>query len=298
MKLSIVIPAYGRQELLIRCLESLKADFNDFSDFTADIDCEICVVDDGSGLDADSIQASVAIDSLIWKAFDAPKNRAAARNEGVRSTTGEIIIFLDSDMEVSPGFLRAHHDSHLSHPQTAVIGEIDWPTSGAFHRYIGSRGVKKLSPGETVPPWYFVTGNASVRRSDLPDQKHPFDDALPGWGGEDLALGMALSKNGVSFMYASDARSYHHFDGDLAGHVQRTYRYGEEALPIIVQRFPELASVLRLDLTESQIWRMLVSAVFRRPLIFLAGSLDFLPLPDKLFDYLTFASYAAGYLKR
>ncbi len=293
MKLSVVIPASGRQDLLITCLDSLRQDAD------PSIDCEICVVDDGSGLDADVIRARfVTGHGFIWKSFSSPKGRSAARNKGVRSTSGDIVIFLDSDMEVRPGFLRAHHDTHAANPGSAVIGLIEWPQTGAFHRYIGSRGVWKLASGDTVPPWYFVTGNASVRRADLPDQEHPFDESLPGWGGEDLALGLALKDNGVTFVHAPGASSFHHFDGDLRGHMRRTKSYGHHVLPILIARRPELEMVLHLDLLESPLWRFLVSAPVRVPVYHAARLLDFLPLPSPVFDYLTFAAYANGYGKR
>jgi len=291
MTLSVVIPAHGREDLLLRCLTSLKHDVD------GDFDCEVCVVDDGSGLDGDAVRMKLAAgESFIWRSFDRPRGRAAARNKGIRSTTGDIVVFLDSDMEIRRGFLRSHLEHHRAHPHTAVIGRILWPKGGSFLRYIGTRGVAKLKPGDAVPPWYFVTGNASVERADLPGGK-AFDETLPGWGGEDLELGMRLAGTGVRFLYAPDAVSLHHFTGSLAEHVVRTERYGRETLPLLVGRYPELEHVLRLDLLESRSWRSLVHTFFFAPVLAAARVLDPLPLPDILFDYLTFAAYARGWLE-
>lgn len=291
MKISVIIPAFGRQEVLIRCLLSLKHASHD------DSLAEVCVVDDGSGLEAGLVMARVgAGSSFIWHAFDTPKGRSAARNKGVAATTGDIVIFLDADMEVTEGFLTAHRNAHLTHRHTAVIGKIRWPKGGGFFRYIGSRGVAKLPPGETPPPWYFVTGNASVERCDLPDGK-PFDEHLEGWGGEDLDLGLRLASEGVAFMYEPYAESFHHFDGDVAGHVARTRRYGAQALPVLVDRYPSLEHTLRLDLLQSPMWRAAVHPVFSVPSLAFARLLDFLPLPSCLYDYLTFSAYAGGWLE-
>jgi len=291
MTLSVIIPAHGREELLVRCLASLKKDIMSGSD------CEVCVVDDGSGLDGDSVRMQIAAgESFIWRSFKKPRGRSAARNKGIRSTSGDIIVFLDSDMEVREGFLRAHLLSHKRNPHTAVIGKIEWPKGGSFFRYIGSRGVAKLSPGETVPPWYFVTGNASVERRDLPGEK-AFNENFPGWGGEDLELGLRLQTAGVGFAYEPDAAACHNFSGTLAGHIDRTARYGEGALPVLVKRYPELERILRLDLLKSPIWRLAVRQPISAPVLWAARILDPLPLPNGLFDYLTFGAYARGWMK-
>jgi len=234
--------------------------------------------------------------SLIWRSFDVPKGRSAARNEGIHCTSGEIIIFLDSDMETAEGFLEAHLKSHQNHPHTACIGRIIWPEGGSFFRYIGTRGVAKLKENDPVPPWYFVTGNASIERYDLPSQS-PFDETLPGWGGEDLDLGLKLHNAGVTFMYACEAISLHHFDGNLTTHVDRTFSYGFVTLPILADRYPEIPKILKLNLLDSLLLRFLILPILFYPVFVCAIIFDKLPLPSFLFDYLTFAAYAQGWQK-
>jgi glycosyltransferase involved in cell wall biosynthesis len=290
MLLSVIIPAHGREELLIRCLRSLDRPLQ------GEIEYEVCVVDDGSGLDEARVRdAADASYPLAWIAFPSPQGRSAARNQGLRFTTGKIAVFLDADMEAREGFLYAHIEVHRSSPRTAFVGRILWPRGGGFYRYIGSRGAAKLAPGEQVPPWYFVTGNASVERADLPGD-YPFDESLPGWGGEDLSLGLELERAGIRFGYASEAAAYHNFDGTLKGHIRRTNEYGRGSLPLLVARYPELRKILRLQLLASPTWRFLISDPLFRPALFAAGLLDPLPLPAKLYDYLTFAAYARGFL--
>jgi glycosyltransferase involved in cell wall biosynthesis len=291
MKLSIIIPAYKRQELLIRCLISLNKDVQGEGEY------EVCVIDDGSGLDKDEIRAHAAPQyPLIWRSFPSEKGRSSARNEGIRSTSGGIIVFLDSDMEAREGFLRSHILSHRANPHTAVIGRIIWPKGGSFLRYIGSRGVMKLKAGENVPPWYFVTGNASIERSDLPDTT-PFDETLPGWGGEDLDLGLKLHSNGVRFDYAPNAISYHNFNGTLREHIHRTTRYGELVLPTLINRYPKLADILYLHLLKSPLWRIAIRNMFFYPALWKAVLFDRVFIPDWWFNYLTFSAYARGWLK-
>lgn len=291
MILSVIIPAHGRDVLLVRCLKSLDRSIQ------GDIEYEVCVVDDGSGLSEMDVREAAAVSyTLLWRGFDSSRGRSAARNEGVRATSGDIIVFLDSDMEARPGFLRAHRDAHRTHPHAAILGKIIWPKGGGFNRYIGSRGAAKLGPGLDAPPWYFVTGNASVERADLPPDR-PFDEAISGWGGEDLALGLELAKRGVRFTYIPGAVSFHHFTGTLMDHVTRTGEYGLGSLPILVNRHPELMRILRLDALDSPVWRLLVSAPVFRPVYAAARLLDVFPLPSPVYDYLTFSAYARGFLR-
>ncbi len=128
MNLSVIIPAFSREELLIRCLRSLDIPVQGESDY------EVCVVDDCSGLDEEKVRSQIAVRySLLWCSFEYSRGRSAARNEGIRSTSGDIVVFLDSDMEAQEGCLNAHLNRHCNQSGTAVIGKIKWPKGGSFH---------------------------------------------------------------------------------------------------------------------------------------------------------------------
>ena len=291
MSLSVIIPAYGRVEYLIRCLYTFNKNVQ------GNLDYSVCVVDDGSGIDEGYVREKAQVNyPLEWRSFSSNRGRSAARNEGIRATTGNIIVFLDSDMEAREGFLLAHTKCHEEHPKTAAVGRIAWPEGGSFLKYISSRGIRKLAPGDPVPPWYFVTGNASLQRSDLPSAD-PFDETLPGWGGEDLDLGMHLYTKGVQFISVPDAVSYHNFEGTIAEHVKRTFLYGKSTLPVLVDRYPDLYRVVRLDMLDSSFVRCAVKSVVFRPFYVLARIFKFFPLPAMLYDYLTFAAYTRGWLE-
>ncbi len=289
MILSVIIPAHGRSDLLIRCLQSL--------DQSKDLEYEVCVIDDGSGLSENEIRSKSNVSyPLIWRSFPAPKGRSAARNEGIRSTSGEIIVFLDSDMESRKGFLEAHLNIHRKYTRSAAVGRILWPEGGSFLRYIGTRGATKLNSGDTVPPWYFVTGNASIERNNLPSQE-PFDETIPGWGGEDLDLGIRLRSSGVTFNFTPEAISYHNFDGDLKSHINRTFLYGRNSLPILTDRYPEILRITKLYLLDSFSGRIFVNNILSYMVFVFASVFDKFPLPSFVFDYLTFAAYARGWLE-
>jgi glycosyltransferase involved in cell wall biosynthesis len=99
MKISVVIPTYNEEDVILACLESL--DNQTAGDF------EVIVVDDGS------------TDSTVKRISEYEPNRyrltllrvkhkgpGAARNAGVKRTKGEILVFVDADMTFNKDFLK------------------------------------------------------------------------------------------------------------------------------------------------------------------------------------------------
>ncbi len=85
MTLSVIIPAHDREELLVRCLQSLDRVVQ------GDLEYEVCVTDDGGGLSEERVRALAAVAyPLIWRAFDSPRGGSAARNGPVRVFCGPI----------------------------------------------------------------------------------------------------------------------------------------------------------------------------------------------------------------
>lgn len=108
---SVVIPCYNQSHFLGKAIESL---FNQtYQNF------EIIVVDDGS------TDNEIA---LITSKFDnvrliKQKNMglADARNTGLRESTGEFIVFLDSDDRLLPNALEAGINSLREHPDCVFV---------------------------------------------------------------------------------------------------------------------------------------------------------------------------------
>ena len=99
-KVSVVIPTYKRVDTLDRAIESvLKQTYSNI---------EIIVVDDNNP----DTEGRIAAEKLMEKYADNPKvnyvqhpynkNGSAARNTGVRASTGDYVAFLDDDDEFLP----------------------------------------------------------------------------------------------------------------------------------------------------------------------------------------------------
>ena len=128
MKLSVIIPAYNRQQYVGSALRSLLRQ-------RAEIDLDIIVVDDGSTDGTTEIIESFKRESPQIRLFRQPnKGVSAARNTGLRHVPpdAELVSFLDSD-DVSPAgrfktdlaYFHADRSLDLTYSQICEIDLID-----------------------------------------------------------------------------------------------------------------------------------------------------------------------------
>ena len=96
--ISFIIPAYNSEKTIKRCIDSIL-------DQTSDIEYEIIVVDDGSTDNTEELVRSYINDKIK---FYQKQNGgvASARNFGVDNSSGEYIIFVDSDDYINKNLLR------------------------------------------------------------------------------------------------------------------------------------------------------------------------------------------------
>src|SRR5271165_4074084 len=119
MTVSVVIATRDRAAFLTRALDSLEAQV-DAPDF------EVVVADNGSSDGTpEVVEVHGARGSLdVRRVFVAAPNRGAARNAGVAEARGRIVAFVDDDVFVPPGFLKAHAAAHVGSTPLAVSGPI------------------------------------------------------------------------------------------------------------------------------------------------------------------------------
>ncbi|MBT3343252.1 MAG: glycosyltransferase [Gemmatimonadetes bacterium] len=300
-ELSVIIPSYRAPDLLKQALVSLGQEAGDPGL------AEIIVVDDGSpDFEAGACDGLTGQWPLKVLHLDQNRGRAIARNTGLRAAQGRVVVFLDGDMSVCPGFLAAHALFHRQQTRAIAVGGICFAPSirvNAMTRYIHSRGVARFGAGE-VPYKCFVTGNSSVPREALVETGG-FDEAFVTYGGEDLELGYRLHQLGLRVHYLPQARSLHHQVRPFADMGQAMAAYGRDSVPILLSRHPELDSLLHLDFLRQSRWnprRWLLGLALFRPVQLLVGALvlGLLPwrLPAILFDYLWWSHRTRGYLGR
>jgi len=87
---SIIVPVYNREKVIVRCLQSLQAQTYRY--------LEIIVVDDGSqDQSAEICMTMAANDSRIKVIKQTNGGVSSARNRGIKEAAGKYLMFLDSD---------------------------------------------------------------------------------------------------------------------------------------------------------------------------------------------------------
>lgn len=88
MTTSIIVPLFNRHDMTAACVAAVEANTEDF---------ELVLVDNGSTDETRDLEVAVRN----------PKNRgfAVACNQGARAATGDVLVFLNNDTEVQPGWL-------------------------------------------------------------------------------------------------------------------------------------------------------------------------------------------------
>ena len=249
MDASIVVPTFNKIDYLKRTLHSLEQLSYPRASF------EVIVVDDGSKDDTHRFLETFA-PSFEYRFFNHEVNRglSAARNTGLENARGSIIVSIDDDMEVIPQFLDEHMKYHETGERVAVMGNVqlapEIPRTGIV-KYLSTRGVHKLQPGQKMPFKYLIFNNASIQKSVL-FEAGLFDEKIRVYGGEDLELTFRLNELGdVEFVYAPKAISYHMHYRHINDVCRLMVNYGQISLSYMVQKHPELAETVKAHLIES-----------------------------------------------
>ena len=207
IEISVVIPTYNRLDTLRHVVPSL------LRNTVAPESMEIVVADSNSTDGTAAYLAAVTAAHPNVRHVPGPySGRAMARNAGVAASRGPGVLFTDADIIASPDLLYRHLAHHAAGEPVAVVGmEVQVDSYADYERKRDNPELR--APLHGLRPkrltWlYFLTGNASVRRSDL-DRVGGFDEHFTGYGHEDLELGYRLQRAGVRLVYEPRAVDYH-----------------------------------------------------------------------------------------
>lgn len=134
---SIIAPVYNNERYLKRFLDSINKDYKDFY--------EIIFVDDLSTDNSFHLIQQAAENNSSIKAFKLPEKGGAggARNFGLDQSSGQYVIFLDSDDWISPNFFDEIVDSLIINQNIDMLiygfdvvdqtGDISWSSTKIFN---------------------------------------------------------------------------------------------------------------------------------------------------------------------
>lgn len=206
MDVSVVIPTYNNRDVLARTLAAVLV-----QDFGPDR-FEIIVLDDGSTDGTGEMVRELTGPAPIVYRWQENRGRAVARNAGSRLARGRVIVFLDSDIIAQPDLLSRHYTYHAA--SSVPIGVQGRTLVHPASKTTPFMKTKELLPDLTVrrrsnlSPYHVITRNLSIRAEDL-WAVGGFDESFPGYGWEDIELGLRLHAHGVRFVYDPNALGYH-----------------------------------------------------------------------------------------
>lgn len=245
--LSVVIPTLNRRELLQRVLDALAHQTADPATF------EVVVVPDGC---ADGTEAMLRAQNYPFALKIVEQSEsggpAAARNAGAKAAVGRILLFLDDDVEPSPGWLDAHRRSHeLQGAPVVALGPYppEPHASSELFRLIARNWWTKhfdelKDPGHRFNFRDLLTGNLSLP-AEVWEQVCGLDPSFRAH--EDYELGVRLMLRGIPFRFASDALAYHHESETmtLAGAFRRAREEGRSDV-LLGKKHPHVLAGLRV----------------------------------------------------
>lgn len=216
MKISIVICFFERVDFLEACLDSLRGAAGDFH--------EVVVADDGSPQDvAERVRALAGRYPFpvvhAWHPREGPR-RAATRNNGIRQSSGDYLLFLDADFVVLPGAVRSHvaaarrgyfaagRCKYTTEAQARRILEEgvsdellesiyrelpEEPIEKEHRRFTRYSLLRRFGLGD--PRKATFGGHFSAFRRDL-EAVNGYDENYVGWGAEDMDLALRMVRAG------------------------------------------------------------------------------------------------------
>ncbi len=236
---SILICVHDRFDKLEKCLASLSA-------VAEEAEGEVVVVCDGGDPALRETWEERLSIGRSWEArwVTVPKaGPAKARNAVIESLQHDLVLFLNDDVVVEPGLLKAHLAMHDLRPEHAVMGNTRWAPevidSEFMHWVAHHDSFYYLIPSPFEATWeYFHTMNLSIHKKWFLEYGL-FDESFPDPAFEDTEIGYRFHKKGLKLSLAYDAVLYHVHHFTFEEYLTKSRMRGRSAARFL-ELYPEL----------------------------------------------------------
>jgi glycosyltransferase involved in cell wall biosynthesis/peptidoglycan/xylan/chitin deacetylase (PgdA/CDA1 family) len=242
VKLSVVIPTFNRRDVVSASILALQR-----QRFSRPF--EVIIVVDGSTDGTANRVRSLDISFPLLVLEQENRGLSVARNRGAQAACGEILLFLDDDMEADPDLLSEHESCHETGMEM-VIGHLplhpDSP-EGLLKRGVGvwadERLARLTSPGAKPALHDLVGGQLSIHKQTF-DLLGGFDTGFTrdgAFGNEDLDFAHRAQQYGLRIVFNPRAVSWQRYVVRPDSYL-RQRRDAGRADVALARKYPEKAS--------------------------------------------------------
>jgi peptidoglycan/xylan/chitin deacetylase (PgdA/CDA1 family)/glycosyltransferase involved in cell wall biosynthesis len=272
LRFSVIIPTYQRRDVVLNTVRALVR-----QEFAGTFEV-IVVVDGSKDGSAEALQGmETPFPFIILEQSN--QGAATARNQGAAKASGEILLFLDDDMEAHPRLLVEHDRSHQKGADV-VLGHIP---------------LHPKSPSNFLSAEVKCWTDKRVRRLSSPEAKLTLHDLLTGqismtqqvfysiggfdttfthggtFGNEDVDFGYRLLLKGYQIIFNPDAISWQYYVVSPRQHLRQWYQTGHADVLFARKHPNQTQTIFALNKSEKWInrylWRPLLKIPVLAPLL-------------------------------
>lgn len=240
-KISLIIPVYKKKEFIRIVLESIN--FQTYRNF------EVIVAEDDNTLEEfiKILQKKLNYNLIHVQQEDLGYRRSTALNNGVKISTGDLIVVIDQDCIIHPKFLEEYAKNYdkadlftgrrfnLGKKYSEKILKDKKRKFNIFELLISDSAIKKILEAIYIP-WLSFKRNSRILGSNFGIKKeflkkiNGFNEDYIGYGLEDVDLQKRVEMaGGTRISMKNKAIQYHLYHPEPQGNTER-YRINEEIL--------------------------------------------------------------------
>ncbi len=216
MRVSVVVPVHNGAHHIGACLKALAHQTVPKDTY------EVVVVDDGSTDDTTGVLRCYPVQLLSQRRQGA----AAARNQGLVSARGDLVLFTDADCEPAPDWIERMCAPFDDSQVTGVKGVYRTRQKKLVARFVQAEyedKYRRLAQEQTID---FVDTYSAGYRREIVHQAGGFDTSFPVASVEDQELSFRLAKAGHKLVFQPAAMVYHHHADTVADYARKKFRIG------------------------------------------------------------------------
>jgi glycosyltransferase involved in cell wall biosynthesis len=214
---SVVVPAYQAADTVGHCVRALHTQTVSRERY------EIIVVNDASTDETASVAKAAGADRVLSRPHGGP---AAARNAGIKTAKGHIVLFTDADCEPSPEWVEQMTAPFADDRVMGAKGAYWTRQKEIVARLTQLEFEIRYERMARLTHTDFVDGYAAAYRRDLLARAGGFDPTYPIPSAEDVDLSFRLARQGHRLVFVPQARVWHRHPVSLGVYLTRKGLYG------------------------------------------------------------------------